>query len=121
MPLKSPFPFLLLSLMVQPRDDLGPHDTLHSDEIVPLTSVTGASKKDQEKENWTENVPSHLEPYLQTPATVGLTDEQVLERRARFGRNELAERKRNKIIHFFSFCKKTSRKKNHLTHFDILY
>lgn len=52
-----------------------------------------------------DEIPPHLEPYLQTPPTHGLREEQVADRLQRFGRNELAEKKRNKLLHFLSFCK----------------
>lgn len=48
-------------------------------------------------------MPPHLEPHLQTPPTQGLSQDQVLDRQARFGRNELVEKKRNKLLHFLSF------------------
>ncbi|KAF7732744.1 hypothetical protein EC973_000015 [Apophysomyces ossiformis] len=73
--------------------------THHTEEAIPLTT----SRIGQEKAQWVDEVPPHLEPYLQTPPTQGLTENQVAERLARFGRNELAEKKRNKLLHFLSF------------------
>lgn len=74
------------------------------EEAVPLTT---SPKTDTEKhqQNIIDDVPAHLEPYLQTKPTSGLTDDQVYERMNRFGRNELVEKKRNKLLHFLSFCK----------------
>ena len=72
------------------------------EEVVPLTNTKSTNEKPQQ--NIIDDVPAHLEPYLQTQPTFGLTDEQVHERMQRFGRNELAEKKRNKLLHFLSFC-----------------
>lgn len=72
------------------------------EEVVPLTNTKSSNEKPQQ--NIIDDVPAHLEPYLQTQPTFGLTDEQVHERMQRFGRNELAEKKRNKLLHFLSFC-----------------
>ncbi|KAI8640715.1 plasma-membrane proton-efflux P-type ATPase [Parasitella parasitica] len=71
------------------------------EEAVPLTNTKSTSEKPQQ--SIIDDVPAHLEPYLQTQATFGLTDDQVHERMQRFGRNELAEKKRNKLLHFLSF------------------
>lgn len=74
------------------------------EEAVPLTkSVQNNSEK--QHESLGDEVPSHLEPYLQTKPSFGLTSQQVNERMEQFGRNELEEKKRNKILHFLSFCK----------------
>lgn len=76
------------------------------EEVVPLTHTTNSkSPNEKPQQNIIDDVPAHLEPYLQTQPTFGLTDEQVHERMQRFGRNELAEKKRNKLLHFLSFCK----------------
>lgn len=72
------------------------------EEVVPLTNTKSTNEKPQQ--NIIDDVPAHLEPYLQTQPTFGLTDEQVHERMQRFGRNELTEKKRNKLLHFLSFC-----------------
>ncbi|CEP09786.1 hypothetical protein [Parasitella parasitica] len=71
------------------------------EEVVPLTNTKSTSEKPQQ--SIIDEVPAHLEPYLQTQPTFGLTDDQVHERMQRFGRNELAEKKRNKLLHFLSF------------------
>lgn len=70
--------------------------------------TTTSPKLDSEKKHQDviDDVPAHLEPYLQTKASFGLTDDEVAERLSRFGRNELTEKKRNKILHFLSFCKR---------------
>lgn len=68
------------------------------EEATPLTSPPNEPQ-------WLDEVPPHLEPHLQTPPTQGLSQDQVLDRQARFGRNELVEKKRNKLLHFLSFCK----------------
>lgn len=75
------------------------------EEVVPLTTTTNKSSNEKPQQNIIDDVPAHLEPYLQTQPTFGLTDDQVHERMQRFGRNELAEKKRNKLLHFLSFCK----------------
>lgn len=69
----------------------------------PLTDSIKPTK--EKEESITDDIPEHLEAYLQTKPTFGLTDDQVLERRDRFGPNELTEKKRNKLLHFLSFCK----------------
>ncbi|KAI8365986.1 plasma-membrane proton-efflux P-type ATPase [Radiomyces spectabilis] len=71
-----------------------------NEEAVPLT--ISVNRRD-EKRDWLDEVSPELEPYLNTPPTQGLTDEQVAERLARFGRNELPDIKRNKLLHFLSF------------------
>ncbi|KAI9314072.1 plasma-membrane proton-efflux P-type ATPase [Dichotomocladium elegans] len=73
------------------------HDErLEEDEATPLTSPPN-------ERAWVDEVAPHLEPYLQTLPTQGLSEEQVAERRDRFGRNEFLENKRNKLLHFLSF------------------
>ncbi|KAI9278550.1 plasma-membrane proton-efflux P-type ATPase [Phascolomyces articulosus] len=67
------------------------------EESTPLTTPPG------EPQNFPDEVPAHLEPYLQTPPTQGLSEDQVADRQARFGRNEFKEKKRNKILHFLWF------------------
>lgn len=74
------------------------------DEAVPLTNSPKSPSDEKQQQNIIDDVPAHLEPYLQTKSTYGLTDEQVQERMHRFGRNELEEKKRNKLLHFLSFC-----------------
>lgn len=87
---------------VSEPEDIGLYRT-YREEAVPLTNSTPSAA--EKEHTLTDKVPVHLEPYLQTKPTFGLTDEQVLERRSRFGRNELMEKKRNKLLHFLSFCK----------------
>lgn len=50
-----------------------------------------------------EDVPPELEALLHTDPAVGLTTAEVQKRMAEFGRNELAEVKRNPILKFLSF------------------
>ncbi|KAI8141888.1 plasma-membrane proton-efflux P-type ATPase [Fennellomyces sp. T-0311] len=66
------------------------------DEATPLNTPPGETQ-------WGDEIPAHLEPYLQTPPTQGLSEDQVADRQARFGRNEFKEKKRNKLLHFLSF------------------
>ncbi|KAI9486602.1 MAG: plasma-membrane proton-efflux P-type ATPase [Benjaminiella poitrasii] len=72
------------------------------DEAVPLTESAKPNDEKQQR-GITDDVPSHLEPYFQTKPTFGLTDDQIQDRMHRFGRNELQEKKRNKLWHFLSF------------------
>lgn len=88
---------------VSEPEDITNQYTHSGEEAVPLTSSTKLTTEKQQ--TITDEVPPHLEPYLQTQPTFGLTDDQVIERRNRFGRNELTEKKRNKLLHFLSFCK----------------
>ncbi|KAI8974318.1 plasma-membrane proton-efflux P-type ATPase [Pilobolus umbonatus] len=67
------------------------------EESVPLTPLNNSPS------TLSNEVPSHLEPYIQTKPSWGLSHDQVQERRERFGRNELKEKPRNKILHFLSF------------------
>jgi H+-transporting ATPase len=50
-----------------------------------------------------EDVPPELEALLHTDPAVGLTTAEAQKRLAEFGRNELAEVKRNPILKFLSF------------------
>ncbi|ORE11319.1 plasma-membrane proton-efflux P-type ATPase [Rhizopus microsporus var. microsporus] len=86
---------------VSEPEDITNQYTHSGEEAVPLTSSTKLTTEKQQ--TITDEVPPHLEPYLQTQPTFGLTDDQVIERRNRFGRNELTEKKRNKLLHFLSF------------------
>ncbi|KAI7854696.1 plasma-membrane proton-efflux P-type ATPase [Circinella umbellata] len=66
-------------------------------EATPLTTPPGETR------HFPDEIPAHLEAYLQTPPTQGLLEDQVADRQARFGRNEFKEKKRNKLLHFLSF------------------
>lgn len=68
----------------------------HHNETIPLNPI--------EKE-WKDQISPELEIYLETEPTFGLTDTQVADRLAKFGKNELQEKKKSKIKHFLSFCK----------------
>ncbi|KAI9488988.1 plasma-membrane proton-efflux P-type ATPase [Zychaea mexicana] len=68
------------------------------EEATPLTTPPG-----EQQEQFNDEIPAHLEPYLQTPPTQGLSEDQVADRQERFGRNEFKEKKRNKLLHFLSF------------------
>ncbi|KAI8076308.1 plasma-membrane proton-efflux P-type ATPase [Halteromyces radiatus] len=77
------------------------------EEAVPLTNTTTTQNPttgtEKSTKGWVDEISPHMETYLQTQPTYGLTHEQVTERLAQFGRNELVEKKRNKILHFLSF------------------
>ncbi|KAI8328765.1 plasma-membrane proton-efflux P-type ATPase [Chlamydoabsidia padenii] len=78
------------------------------EESVPLTTTnTGTIQKSQDSEKpskgWVDEIPTHMESYLTTQPTYGLTYEEVANRLSQFGRNELPEKKRNKLLHFLSF------------------
>ncbi|KAG0854267.1 hypothetical protein G6F17_006498 [Rhizopus arrhizus] len=68
-----------------------------------ISELDSIKPVNEEKQTITDEVPAHLEPYLQTKPTFGLTDDQIIERRNQFGPNELTEKKRNKLLHFLSF------------------
>ncbi|KAI8071564.1 plasma-membrane proton-efflux P-type ATPase [Gongronella butleri] len=72
------------------------------EEAVPLT-VTSTPREKPTNKGWVDEIPAHIEEFLHTPPTQGLSQDQVNERLARFGRNELPEKRRNKILHFLSF------------------
>lgn len=88
---------------VAEQEDITNQYTNDLEEAVPLTATPKPSDKTQQAV--IDDVPAHLEPYLQTQPTFGLTENQVYERMSKFGRNELVEKKRNKLLHFLSFCK----------------
>lgn len=90
---------------VSDQEDITSQYTNDFEEAVPLTATSPKSGNEKQHGNVIDDVPAHLEPYLQTKPTFGLNDEQVQERMTRFGRNELTEKKRNKLLHFLSFCK----------------
>lgn len=69
----------------------------HNNETIPLTPMA-------EKE-WKDQISPDLEIYLDTKPTFGLTEAQVADRLAKFGKNELQEKKKSKLKHFLSFCK----------------
>jgi H+-transporting ATPase len=87
-----------LSTPETPRDEYG------IEESVPLTNTAGGGESRYEKQP-ADQIPSHLEPYLQTKPTFGLSDNDVSERLEKFGRNELQEKKKNKIKQFLMYCK----------------
>lgn len=84
------------------QEDITNQYTADIEESVPLTKTPVEDEKPPD--GFIDSVPAHLEPYLQTKPTFGLDDRQVAERRHQFGKNELSEKKRNKLFHFLSFC-----------------
>src|SRR6266498_3782607 len=50
-----------------------------------------------------DEIPPELEALLQTDTTTGLTTAEAQERLIQFGRNELAEVKKNPILKFLSY------------------
>ncbi|KAI8050000.1 plasma-membrane proton-efflux P-type ATPase [Thamnidium elegans] len=86
---------------VADQEDITNQYTNDLEEAVPLTATPKLSDKTQHAV--VDDVPAHLEQYLQTQPTFGLTEDQVYERMSKFGRNELVEKKRNKLLHFLSF------------------
>ena len=50
-----------------------------------------------------EEDPEFMKTYLSTDPSKGLTDAEVQERLIKFGKNELPEVKRNKLLHFLSY------------------
>ncbi|KAI8372494.1 plasma-membrane proton-efflux P-type ATPase [Blakeslea trispora] len=87
------------------NDDIASQYVHSREEAVPLTNANNnhTLNEKQSQQNIMDDVPADLEPYLQTKPTQGLTDTEVQERMQRFGRNELIEKKRNKLLHFLSF------------------
>ncbi|OZJ01961.1 hypothetical protein BZG36_05130 [Bifiguratus adelaidae] len=59
--------------------------------------------EEQEHHEHTDEISPELEALLHTDPAHGLTEEEVAERRAKFGRNELAEKKTNPILKFLSY------------------
>ncbi|PVZ98744.1 hypothetical protein BB558_005251 [Smittium angustum] len=59
--------------------------------------------EDQEHHEHNEDIPPELEALLHTDPMHGLTEEEHAERLAKFGFNEIEEKKRNPFLHFLSF------------------
>ncbi|CAO3664221.1 unnamed protein product [Rhizopus stolonifer] len=70
---------------------------MSSNETILLGSLTNREKE------WKDEIHPSIEVYLDTKPTYGLTENQINERRHKFGRNELQEHQRSKIKHFLSF------------------
>lgn len=68
-----------------------------------ISEKKGAEIIEHEHVEMKEDVPPELEALLHTDPAVGLTTAEVQKRMADFGRNELAEVKRNPILKFLSF------------------
>ncbi|KAI9206120.1 uncharacterized protein BJ171DRAFT_498764 [Polychytrium aggregatum] len=58
---------------------------------------------DEQHVEVTEDIDAELEALLQTPPLEGLTNAQVEERLAKFGKNELPEKKTNPFLKFLSY------------------
>ncbi|KAI8979836.1 plasma-membrane proton-efflux P-type ATPase [Mycotypha africana] len=85
-------------------EDITIQYAVDAEEAVPLTKpLEIGTEKAQQYQHITDKLPAHLEPYLQTKPTYGLTESEVSERAQKFGRNELVEKQRNKLLHFLSF------------------
>jgi len=54
-------------------------------------------------ESHEDEISPELEELLHTDPSKGLNEQEIAERLARFGRNELTEVKRNPVLHFLSF------------------
>jgi H+-transporting ATPase len=67
------------------------------------TEKKGAELIEHKHVEMKEDVPPELEALLHTDPTVGLTTTEAQKRILEFGRNELAEVKRNPILKFLSF------------------
>lgn len=83
-------------------------------ELKEVHISTHASEKPSEKKpleveetvhkSHEDEISPELEELLHTDPSKGLNQQEVAERLAKFGRNELAEVKRNALLHFLSFC-----------------
>jgi H+-transporting ATPase len=84
------------SFFITPRDE----------EYTPLTKTTSTpSSRTNSNTGSPDDIPPDLERLLQTDPKHGLDYQAVLERQKQFGRNEIIEKKRNRFLHFLSFCK----------------
>lgn len=82
---------------------LSPHD----EEFTPLT-LSDTSKQRLRQNSQASSAPDDISPdvedLLHTDPSIGLDDAAVMERQSKFGKNEITEKKRNKLLHFLSFC-----------------
>ncbi|KAJ2959107.1 hypothetical protein NQZ79_g5361 [Umbelopsis isabellina] len=83
-------------LFISPRDE----------EFTPLT-LADTSKQRPRQNSQASSAPDDISPdveaLLHTDPSIGLDDTAVMERQSRFGKNEISEKKRNKLLHFLSF------------------
>jgi H+-transporting ATPase len=79
----------------------------HDEEYTPLTITTPTTPPSRPNSNTRspDDISPDLERLLQTDPRQGLDYQAVLERQKQFGRNEIIEKKRNRFLHFLSFCK----------------
>jgi H+-transporting ATPase len=85
----------LNEIFITPRDE----------EYTPLTATEGSIQRARaNSETSQDDISPDLERLLHTNPNTGLDDQAVLDRQTKFGKNEITEKKRNKLLHFLSFC-----------------
>jgi H+-transporting ATPase len=86
----------LNEIFITPRDE----------EYTPLTATEGSIQRPRANSETTsqDDISPDLERLLHTNPNIGLDDQAVLDRQTKFGKNEITEKKRNKLLHFLSFC-----------------
>ncbi|OLY83967.1 putative cation-transporting ATPase [Smittium mucronatum] len=69
------------------------------------SEMTTSDHREPKKADIPKNseIPPELEPLLDTDYDTGLSNEEYEKRLATFGNNEIAEKKKNKLLHFLSF------------------
>ena len=70
--------------------------------IMDLESVDGYQMEDEKEVDATQEGPIP-EEYLETDRNMGLTNQEVLARRKKFGPNLMKEEKQNKVLKFIMF------------------
>jgi magnesium-transporting ATPase (P-type) len=79
------------------------HPSAASDAEKGSIHEKGAQFEEIHHEEHNDDISAELESLLHTNPSTGLTSQEVAERTAKFGRNELPERKKNPILKLLSF------------------
>lgn len=106
------FAWLSLSFTMMSYKQLSEADEMNAffttprdEEYTPLTLATTPPSRTNSTTGSPDDIPPDLERLLQTDPRQGLDYQAVLERQTKFGKNEIIEKKRNRFLHFLSFCK----------------
>lgn len=75
----------------------------HDPEKQDMNEKEGVEFEEIHHEEHLDDIEPELEALLHTNPTKGLTSQEVAERTAKFGRNELPERKKNPLLKLLGF------------------